>query len=1064
MFNDARGEAATLQQKPPFKFRDVTMALFPVPASLERLQSFCDAQLNVAPDLVQFQPAMPYVLLMVLDYGKMSAKAANMGWISQYEVAFAIPMRWSFMQDGKLRFFDWATVCPFIFVDNELSMSTGRQVYGWPKLLVDLDPAIGEWVNDPHGVREMLCVSSRVIGKAYSGERATGKPLLSVHHEGPPRLADFPTNLTNLFDPIRSAPETLGGLMSGALDFTRALGAIGLGGMSGTAKFPDLTDPNTLRKLMKRQTWDLARDRAAWAPGLRDLAWSMLPRMGGNTINLKQFRDSASPSEACYQAITNSAMKAQTVYRGGLLGQQNVLLGQIDGGYRIDIHGHGSQPIVESLGLKGTSMRLEEGVPVISLKPQFPLWFRMDMDYGKGEVVAWRARTTAWRLGSEMRERLQAENKTAPVSTDAEPLPAPAYVTARGPALQAVPGPFSIPNATVRVMPLLAKPESLATFVSEYLDVDQELRFRPWGQHVYAVAYNYTDKLSKVNDVGLLSSREVTFLVPTRCYDWYDDSDYDLATGEGREQRDREKLRCAGVVRAFSYVDDTTVAITGNEVAGVPTLRANIDSPPQTWMENSGPEDTGKDGLLRVSALVLPALNVGAETLDRSLLTVHRKPPCAADDTNGWRHIAGQWAPSLIDDLDAKYDQRGFRDEQFSESDSFRRVRSLALELMAGKLPLNTFSLKQFRDSWNTDRACYQGIVRGSTRIDRLYELHEIEKPLHLSIAQFPTQPIAKTLGLIPKYEEVTAAGLVQTFEAVRPFWFRADLTEDVGQTLYERAGQTGWTKVEDPDGPAAPDENGRIMPRKLMSSYSSLNHLDRIHVAELSTWLEAKMHEAEITTHAELAADLGYVWPATIMDSVLSRQWARPMDHRQEHHKADFCVPRSTFGPAIGRVVFPKVLCQREFWPVSEDFAKILDDDRIGRAWRLWSELKTRVSSVEPAIKRLQNDAQLAALQGLAPFVLQSRDDEGPDQWSAQDWTLIAGALDDIIANGHYQAGFDWRTVLRPLDHCARDARSMSAVQDTLKDGRINPDAKPGEVGPTLRQKLARVADLKEL
>ena len=84
-----------------------------------------------------------------------------MGWISQREVAFGVPLQWMQPTDSGLKFHDWAFTTPFIFVDNELSLSTGREVYGWPKLLARLDPSVDQWITDPHGPRRVFEIRSQ---------------------------------------------------------------------------------------------------------------------------------------------------------------------------------------------------------------------------------------------------------------------------------------------------------------------------------------------------------------------------------------------------------------------------------------------------------------------------------------------------------------------------------------------------------------------------------------------------------------------------------------------------------------------------------------------------------------------------------------------------------------------------------------------------------------------------------------------------------------------------------------------------------------------------------------
>ena len=101
-------------------FEDVVARVFPLRANFNRLRSFCDRYLNVdiPPKMAHFTPAAPYVFLMVLNYGRMSEVASNLGWASQNEVLFGVPLfgQWSDERGRMVRDFNF--VAPFIFVDN----------------------------------------------------------------------------------------------------------------------------------------------------------------------------------------------------------------------------------------------------------------------------------------------------------------------------------------------------------------------------------------------------------------------------------------------------------------------------------------------------------------------------------------------------------------------------------------------------------------------------------------------------------------------------------------------------------------------------------------------------------------------------------------------------------------------------------------------------------------------------------------------------------------------------------------------------------------------------------
>src|ERR1700679_3454328 len=107
-FSDNRGTTFTLGSKPPFYFEGMTTRVYPLRASLFKLQRFCDSFLNIAPPSVgRFRAFVPYVMLMIMDYGKLAAVATNQGWVSQREIMFSVPMQWYRVVDGRWEFHDW---------------------------------------------------------------------------------------------------------------------------------------------------------------------------------------------------------------------------------------------------------------------------------------------------------------------------------------------------------------------------------------------------------------------------------------------------------------------------------------------------------------------------------------------------------------------------------------------------------------------------------------------------------------------------------------------------------------------------------------------------------------------------------------------------------------------------------------------------------------------------------------------------------------------------------------------------------------------------------------------
>ncbi len=69
-FNLALGEFLALPAHLEQKYSDVVTQIFPLKASMNRLQEFCDSYLNLDEDLpLHFKPAVPWVLMQVVDYG-----------------------------------------------------------------------------------------------------------------------------------------------------------------------------------------------------------------------------------------------------------------------------------------------------------------------------------------------------------------------------------------------------------------------------------------------------------------------------------------------------------------------------------------------------------------------------------------------------------------------------------------------------------------------------------------------------------------------------------------------------------------------------------------------------------------------------------------------------------------------------------------------------------------------------------------------------------------------------------------------------------------------------------
>jgi len=849
-FNAAIGGAdLALQSKPPIHFEGVTARFFPLKANMYRLRAFCDSYLNIASQIVQFRPALPYVYLMALDYGKMAAVVGNLGWVSQHEVGFAVPLEWYRRENDRWVFVDWATVCPFIFVDNELSLLSGRDVYGWPKVKVWLEPEVNPWMSNPVDSPRLLTLSTMAYRELYAGKRQEPEVILQIRQEPSPRFLQFPPDLTDWFNPFRSAARAFSGYANMLGQFMETFTSLPLMGYDRTLGSP------------------------AWLNLLRQGTRYLNPLSApppANQITLKQFRDAERAGHICYQAIVSSEMSIKRYNAGGMLGDLNLLAGDPTGGFEILVRRNLAQPIVESLGIEVAGDRDREDAGMARLRPIFPFWLDLDLEYGIGKTICWRTRNSSWYLGGE-----------TPVQTPAEPsTPNHAFNTALGPGAQDVTGPFGFPNATVRVLPLLANPARLKRLCDDYLNGPLQKQFysvEPWGSYVYLVVTNFGEMSSKTNNIGWWAERELSFFVPVR-----------LRDPDG-------KLLSVAMIPAFVFADSETAVISGREINGLPAIAAAIKSPSNTWMTDSGPSEAADRGLLTLETMLLPALHLGQEVHWGLLLDIRQADALPYNDDVRWHMVAEAWGQELLGDHRKRVEVKN------NDREAFTNLQALALEVLANREPIDTVTLKQFPDVGDPGAACYQALVRGRRVIDHIYDIREIEERIHLRIRRYPNVPIVETLGLKVKWTDTTGDAAVDILQPIRPFWMRLALTEHLGENLCWRVGAQ-WL----PDAPVShyfADSEPKVGPELVDLMRQRL-------AAKVQEWRSS----AKLLTREDAKASVEKIEPQTAIESILSKEWenwGNPRWYREVHgepihQKPDLCIRVDSAGGYDADRLFP--------------------------------------------------------------------------------------------------------------------------------------------------------------
>ncbi|NKB99918.1 MAG: hypothetical protein GKR90_15665 [Pseudomonadales bacterium] len=834
-FNFARA-TATVTTAPPFTFDDTTMMFFPLRADINTLQSLIDDYLNLAPEFAYFRAAMPYVFMMVNHYPKMGLAHGNGGWISQDEVLFLTPVEWYERTPEGLKYRATAQFSPFAFVDKDASQIEGREVYGWPKVQCWIESSPSAWLTNPRQNRTLLELNANGFEALYSDDYDEMLPLIDVRQAAPPAISTLPPDPTGLLNPFAAIANTVADFnrltvstWQWAQHNIKSMGRIGVAQLSQLFSTSDTNNP-------------------------------LLSALVGNSINLKQLRDAQMSFSACYQAITNVEIEMMRFNRGGLLGDAYLATGDLSGGYEILVHDYPSVPIIDTLGIQ-----VEDSPPggPIRLRPVMPFWTQMDLNYMRGENIAWRGwdgKDALWRD----HEKIQVRPSTSP------PHPAP-YMTDAGANFQVAEGPFNMPGASMEVLPLLADRDTLNRFLQGGHDdttldnIDWQLsdallpksllsqlpkefgHFEAWGEYVYMVISHFDKVESQTNDFGTVSEDKVTFSIPVRYLNANDE------------------LVGTGFVVAYQYSNNDIASTTGRELYGYPMISAGVDAQVSNWLDGHGPY--GPQTLVSVD-VDMPAALLGDQPFEwNTLLEVVEGNVIDQDDAYRWQRTRGFNSA-------AKESLAAFQSAQAGAPQEFEDLLGLASNLLSGTA-LRQFSFKQFRDAAVPSDACYQAFVETGLSVDRVYEQKEIEQPVHVNIFRYPTQPIAESLGLKIKSSHEDERGRCDCVQAIRPFYLRADMSTTAARNLSWRTGTRQWQPLSLP-----PLRRSTYRPSVLSALNDNPMHLTQ-DLPSLANGPNRNINPSRLPT---LTANHQ---PQAILGAVLSREWGSTCNSRYRRQKA---------------------------------------------------------------------------------------------------------------------------------------------------------------------------------
>ena len=681
---------------------------------------------------------------------------------------------------------------PFIFVDDPMSQTTGREVYGWPKVQAWIEPDEPLWATHPRSPTRLFTMKTNVFENVFAGEKDDRRVLVTVDRDMVASWAEFPADLNCPWSPTSVWPNWIRGslsLLGEAIDIGAALRVRGyppgrnLGALAAMGREALSLAESALTGLFPGGLGKLLgsppRESDPYALGAKsNLADA--PKFFTNSITLKQFRDPEHPELACYTALIDSAMGVDRINRIGLMGDWDLLRGDPSGGYSINIHRYQAQPIIESLGIEVPAPyeRARDG-DIVSLRPTFPFWMDVDLLYGAGKVICSHAPGDD---GGWIDERPEDAGPTGKGSQPPRPARAAkhhkivrssatsagGFNTSLGAATQPIIGPFHFPDVTVQVYPLLADRNKLARFVDQTWNALFEaspkpapMRLELMSSYVFMVVSVIGDKFgtmsSKNNNIGWWADREIAFCVPVKW--WRGD-----------------KLISVALIEPFVFANKGRAVCTDREVNGRNSFAANIESADDVWMDAGGP--VGARRLLHVSTEFFTALNQGQKAEQQTLLEIDERDALPAEDIEGWRAIADNWGVALAEDLK--------RRTALWASDRTRiaAAQSLALEPLARAATCNRLTLKQYRDASEMNRACYQAVVQTERAITRVHDIGELQRPVHVWLHQLPTHPLVDALGLKVKVTRSDGGGVVDCLQPIRPFWMRIGVKEKLGRVV----------------------------------------------------------------------------------------------------------------------------------------------------------------------------------------------------------------------------------------------------------------------------------------
>jgi hypothetical protein len=107
-----------------------------------------------------------------------------------------------------------------------MSLTTGREVYGWPKVAGTVDASVSLWASHPLAGSRVFSFSTQVFPHVYAGKSEQARVLLTIDADPTLSYARLPVDAGNAWSPwnaLAQATRSSLSLMGQAADLVWAL-------------------------------------------------------------------------------------------------------------------------------------------------------------------------------------------------------------------------------------------------------------------------------------------------------------------------------------------------------------------------------------------------------------------------------------------------------------------------------------------------------------------------------------------------------------------------------------------------------------------------------------------------------------------------------------------------------------------------------------------------------------------------------------------------------------------------------------------------------------------------